>query len=82
MPVIPVFWHFEFVQKMTCPIQRALKIKLFSALYNYRLISLLSARSVRNNKPPAMRVRVECYTKKSPFRYNVGVQATLKRKER
>ena len=29
-----------------------------------------------------MRVRVESYTKKSPFRYNVGVQATLQRKER
>ena len=22
----------------------------------------------RNNKPPAMRVRVDCYTKKLPFR--------------
>lgn len=45
-------------------------------------LSLLSAQSARNKKPPAMRVRVECYTKKSPFRYNVGVQATLQRKER
>jgi len=40
-------------------------------------LSLLSAQSVRNNKPPAMRVRVDCYTKKSPFHYNLGVQATL-----
>lgn len=28
-------------------------------------------------KPPAMRVRGVCYTKKSPFRYNVVVQAIL-----
>ncbi len=26
-------------------------------------------------QPPAMRVRGVCYTKKSPFRYNVVVQA-------
>lgn len=28
----------------------------------------MSSQSVRNNKPPAMRVRDRCYTKKSPFR--------------
>ena len=28
-------------------------------------------------KPPAMRVRGVCYTKKSPFRYNEVVQANL-----
>jgi len=28
-------------------------------------------------KPPAMRVRVACCTKKSPFRYNRVVQATI-----
>ena len=28
-------------------------------------------------KPPAMRVRGVCYTKKSPFRYNKVVQANL-----
>ena len=28
-------------------------------------------------KPPAMRVRSVCYTKKSPFRYNEVVQANL-----
>ena len=28
-------------------------------------------------KPPAMRVRDDCYTKKSPFRYNKVVQANL-----
>ena len=34
---------------------------------------------MRNTKPPAMRVRIDCYTKKSPFRYNVVVQATLQK---
>ena len=29
------------------------------------------------HKPPAMQVRDECYTKKSPFRYNEVVQANL-----
>ncbi len=28
-------------------------------------------------KPPAMRVRGVCYTKRSPFRYNEVVQADL-----
>ena len=28
----------------------------------------MSSQSVRNNNPPAMRVRDKCYTKKSPFR--------------
>ena len=28
-------------------------------------------------KPPAMRMRGVCYTKKSPFRYNKVVQANL-----
>ena len=28
-------------------------------------------------KPPAMRVRGLCYTKKSPFRYNEVVQANI-----
>ena len=41
-------------------------------IFIYRLISQLSTQSVRNRKPPAMRVRVDSYTKKSPFRYNVG----------
>lgn len=45
-------------------------------------LSLLSSRSVRNNKPPVIRVRVGCYTKKSPFSYTEVVQATVKTKER
>ena len=32
---------------------------------------------MRNKEPPAMRVRVESYTKKSPFRYNEVVQAEI-----
>lgn len=39
--------------------------------------SLLRTRSRRNNKTPAMRVRDRCYIKKSPFRYNRVVQATM-----
>ena len=39
-------------------------------------------RSVRceTNKPPAMRVRIEGYTKKLQTRYNKGVQANCKAK--
>ena len=47
---------------------------------NYVTIS--PSRSVRceTNKPPAMRVRVEGYTKKLQTRYNKGVQANCKAK--
>ena len=37
--------------------------------------------SVLNNNPPAMRVETICYTKKSPIRYNIVVQATIVRKD-
>lgn len=43
------------------------RIFLAEILY-FRDVSLLSSQSVRNNNPPAMRVRDRCYTKKSPFR--------------
>ena len=39
--------------------------------------SLLCESSERNNKPPTMRVRDRSYTKKSPFRYNRVIQATI-----
>ena len=39
--------------------------------------TLLSWQRLRNNKPPAMRVCSNSYTKKSPFPYNRGVQATI-----
>ena len=35
---------------------------------------------IEPNKPPAMRVRVEGYTKKLQTRYNKGVQANCKAK--
>ena len=40
------------------------------------------SRSARceTNKPPAMRVRIEGYTKKLQTRYNKGVQANCKAK--
>ena len=39
--------------------------------------TLLSWQRLRNNNPPAMRVGANSYTKKSPFQYNRGVQATI-----
>ena len=36
---------------------------------------------VLNNKQPAMWVETKCYTKKSPIRYNIVVQATIVRKD-
>ena len=39
--------------------------------------TLLSWQRLRNNNPPAMRVSANSYTKKSPFQYNRGVQATI-----
>ncbi|WP_303702799.1 IS200/IS605 family transposase, partial [Megasphaera massiliensis] len=39
--------------------------------------TLLSWQRLRNNNPPAMRVGANSYTKKSPFHYNRGVQATI-----
>ena len=45
-------------------------------------VTISPSRSVRceTNKPPAMRVRVEGYTKKLQTRYNKGVQANCKAK--
>ena len=50
----------------------------FSRFY----VTISPSRSVRceTNKPPAMRVRVEGYTKKLQTRYNKGVQANCKAK--
>ena len=52
----------------------------FASFFVYVTIS--PSRSVRceTNKPPAMRVRVEGYTKKLQMRYNKGVQANFKAK--
>ncbi|EMB66403.1 hypothetical protein SMU93_09670, partial [Streptococcus mutans 21] len=40
----------------------------------------VSLRRCETNKPPAMRVRIECYTKNLQTRYNKGVQAYCKAK--
>ena len=47
-------------------------------------VTFSPSRSVRcvTNKPPAMRVRDEGYTKKLQTRYNKGVQAIVKREEK
>ena len=53
-------------------------------LYNmdFSLFKTITQRvSVLNNNPPAMRVETICYTKKSPIRYNIVVQATIVRKD-
>ena len=50
------------------------EIPLFFYIMDFSLLSPLEffvdPKNVdgRNNKPPAMRVRVDCYTKKLPFR--------------
>ena len=52
---------------------------MFTASFLYMVMgfTLLSWQRLRNNKPPAMRVCSNSYTKKSPFQYNRGVQATI-----
>ena len=46
----------------------------------YVTFSLSCTSRSETNKPPAMRVRVEGYTKKLQTRYNKGVQANCKAK--
>ena len=55
-------------------------IDYYTEIFDYVTIS--PSRSVRceTNKPPAMRVRIEGYTKKLQTRYNKGVQANCKAK--
>ena len=54
--------------------ERAILNSSFFLLMGFSLLSPLEffvdPKNVdgRNNKPPAMRVRVDCYTKKLPFR--------------
>ena len=52
------------------------KSELYRIFY-YGLISLLWARSAHNQKPPAMRVRVSCYTNNHLPSIIVIVQATM-----
>lgn len=54
----------------------------FSLNMDFSLFKTITQRvSVLNNNPPAMRVETICYTKKSPIRYNIVVQATIVRKD-
>ena len=57
---------------------------MFESFFNmdFSLFKTITQRvSVLNNNPPAMRVETICYTKKSPIRYNIVVQATIVRKD-
>ena len=58
-------------------------ISVWLLLYmDFSLFKTITQRvSVLNNNPPAMRVETICYTKKSPIRYNIVVQATIVRKD-
>ena len=49
-------------------------------LFYYATISPSRSARCETKKPPAMRVRVEGYTKKLQTRYNKGVQANCKAK--
>ena len=57
------------------------KLSAFVSM-DFSLFKTITQRvSVLNNNPPAMRVETICYTKKSPIRYNIVVQATIVRKD-
>ena len=49
-------------------------------IFYYATISPSRSARCETKKPPAMRVRVEGYTKKLQTRYNKGVQANCKAK--
>ena len=53
---------------------------LESRLFYYVTTSPSRSARCETNKPPAMRVRIEGYTKKLQTRYNKGVQANCKAK--
>lgn len=62
------------------------RARAFSSFFflnmDFSLFKTITQRvSVLNNNPPAMRVETICYTKKSPIRYNIVVQATIVRKD-
>ena len=49
---------------------------------DFSLLKIITQRVIiLNYNPPAMRVESMCYTKKSPIRYNIVVQATIVRKD-
>ena len=64
------------------PKQMCIIIFVSDFYMDFSLFKTITQRvSVLNNNPPAMRVETICYTKKSPIRYNIVVQATIVRKD-
>ena len=57
-------------------------MRVLKALLFFYYVTFSPSRSVRceTKEPPAMRVRIEGYTKKLQTRYNKGVQANCKAK--
>lgn len=70
-----IFWSPSL--KVKAPSQGLLLLGLDFSLFK----TITQRVSVLNNNPPAMRVETICYTKKSPIRYNIVVQATIVRKD-
>lgn len=63
-------------------VKRRMELKCAFLNMDFSLFKTITQRvSVLNNNPPAMRVETICYTKKSPIRYNIVVQATIVRKD-
>ena len=57
------------------------KLSAFVSM-DFSLLKIITQRVIiLNYNPPAMRVESMCYTKKSPIRYNIVVQATIVRKD-
>ena len=62
--------------------EKKCSLKMEHFIMDFSLFKTITQRvSVLNNNPPAMRVETICYTKKSPIRYNIVVQATIVRKD-
>ena len=61
----PAFWD---LQKIKAARNRCFPVMDFSLLSPLEFFADPKNGDGRNNQPPAMRVRVDCYTKKLPFR--------------
>ena len=62
-----------------CIVSRFLTLDIMR-FFDYVTTSPSRSARCETNKPPAMRVRIEGYTKKLQTRYNKGVQANCKAK--